>query len=68
MDDLIYFGFADGASWHTQNLASAAWVIYYPSGQLMVSRGVCIGSVSNNITEYTAIVNLLSEAISYGID
>ena len=68
MDDLIYFEFIDGASWHTRNLASAAWVIYYPSGQLMVSKGVCIGPASNNIVEYTAILNLLSEAISYGID
>jgi len=32
MDDLIYFGFVDGASQHTQNLAYVAWVIYYPSG------------------------------------
>ena len=68
MDDLIYFGFADGASRHTRNLASAALGIYYPSGQLMVSRGVCIGPTSNNIAQYTTIINLLSEAISYGID
>ena len=45
-----------------------AWVIYYPSGQLMVSRGVCIGPASNNIAEYTVVLNLLFEAISYGID
>jgi len=34
----------------------------------MVSRGVCIGPTSNNIVEYTVVLNLLSEAISYGID
>ena len=34
----------------------------------MVSRGVYIGSASNNIVEYTSIINVLSEAISYGID
>ena len=68
MDDLVFFGFADGASRHTRNLASAAWVLYYPTGQLMVSRGVCIGPASNNMAEYTAVINLLSEAISHGID
>lgn len=34
----------------------------------MVSRGVCISPASNNIAEYTAIINLLSEAISLDID
>lgn len=68
MGDLIYFGFADGGSQHTQNLSSVAWVIYYPSGQLMVSRGVCIGPALNNITEYTVVLNLLSKEISYGTD
>jgi len=68
MDDLIYFGFTDSASQHTQNLTSVAWVIYYPTSQLMVSRGVCISPASNNMAKYTAVINLLSEAISYGID
>ena len=68
MDDLVYFGFADGASWHTRNLASAPWVLYYPTGHLMVSRGVCIGPTLNNMTEYTTVINLLSEAISHEID
>ena len=30
-----YIGFADGASHHTCNLASTAWVIYSFSGQLV---------------------------------
>ena len=68
MDDLIYLGFADGASRHTRNLASMAWVIYYPSSQLIVLRGVCIGPTSNNISEYIVVINLLSEAISLSID
>ena len=68
MDDLVYFGFADGASRHTWNLTSTAWVLYYPTGQLMVSRGVCIGLTSKNMVEYTAVINLLFEAISHEID
>ena len=67
MDDMILFGFTDGASQHTRNLASTAWVIYYPSCQLLVSRGICIGLASNNVAEYTVVVNLLSEAISLGV-
>ena len=33
MESFSYIGFADGASHHTQNSASAAWVIYTPTGQ-----------------------------------
>ena len=65
---MSHLSFADGASRHTRNLASVAWVLHYPSGQLLVSRGVCIGPASNNIAEYTAVVYLLSEAISLGVD
>ena len=68
LDDMSHFGFADGASRHTRNLASAAWVLHYPSSQLLVSRGVCIGPASNNIAEYTAVIYLLSDAISLGVD
>ena len=65
---MSHFGFVDGASRHTRNLASTAWVLYYPFGQMLVSRGVCIGLASNNIAEYTAVIYLLSEAISSGVD
>ena len=63
-----HYGFADGASRHTRNLDSAAWVLHYPSDQLLVSRGVCIGPASNNVAEYTAVIYLLLEAISLGVD
>ena len=43
-------------------------MLHHPSGQLLVSRGVCIGPASNNIAEYTAVMYLLSEAISLGVD
>ena len=68
LDVMSHFGFTDGASRHTRNLASAAWVLHHPSGQLLVSRGVCIGPASSNIAEYTAVVNLLSKAIYLGVD
>lgn len=34
----------------------------------MVSRGVCISPASNNIVEYTIVINSLSEVISLDID
>ena len=66
-DSPIFIGFADGASRHTRNLASAAWVIFSLSGQLVASRGACLGSTTNNIAEYSAMIELLVNAISHGI-
>ena len=65
---MSHFGFADGASRHTRNLASVAWVLYYPSIQLLVSRWVCIGAASNNVEEYTVVIYLLSKEIYSGVD
>ena len=42
MESFAYIGFADGASRHTQNLDSAAWVIYTPTGQVLSSEGICL--------------------------
>ena len=67
MSSEMYVGFADGASHHTCNLASAAWVIYSPSGQLVASGGACLGPASNNVAEYRAVIELLWDALSRGI-
>ena len=64
---VIYTGFAKGASCHTLNLASTAWVIYKPSGQLLSSGSTCLGPSTNNIVEYSSIIELLLDAISHGI-
>jgi ribonuclease HI len=64
---LPYIGFPDGASHSTQNLASAAWAIYAPTNELISLRGVCLGRATNNTAEYSAIVELLVDAISLGI-
>ena len=66
-ESVIYTGFADGASRHTLNLASAAWVIYERFGQLLSSSSTCLGPLTNNIVEYSAIIELLLDAISHGI-
>ena len=67
MDSSIYIRFTDGASCHTQHLASAAWVIYTPTGQVLSSGGICLRPSSNNVAEYSAIIELLRDAISHGI-
>jgi ribonuclease HI len=64
---LPYIGFADGASRSTRNLDSAAWAIYAPTNKLISLRGVCLGRATNNIAEYSAIIELLIDAISIGI-
>ena len=68
MSELIFYTrFADGASRHTLNLAFAAWVIYEPSGQLLSFSSTCLGPSTNNIAEYSAIIELLLDAISYRV-
>jgi ribonuclease HI len=64
---LPYIRFADGASRSTQNLASAAWAIYAPTNELISLRGVCLGRETNNIAEYSAVIELLVDAVSLGI-
>ena len=66
-ESVVYTGFVDGASRHTSNLASAAWVIYKPSSQLLSFGNTCLGPSTNNIVEYSAIIELLLDAISHGI-
>ena len=67
MESSTYIGFADGAIRHTQHSASAAWVIYTPMGQVLSSGGVCLQPSSNNVVEYSAIIELLRDAILHGI-
>ena len=63
----VFIGYADGASRHTRRLASTAWVIFTPQGQLLSSRGICLGDTTNNVTEYSAVIELLRDTLSLGI-
>jgi ribonuclease HI len=58
-ESLVYFGFVDDASHHTRHLASTAWVIYFPFNQLVSVGGVCLGVTTNNVVEYSAVVEIL---------
>lgn len=62
-----FVGFTDGASHHTQNLASVSWVIYSPTSQLVVSGGAYLGPANNSVAEYNTVIELLCDAISNGI-
>ena len=67
VDQMDFYGFTDGACYHTLNLASAAWVLYSPAHDLVSSGAVCIGLATNNIVEYEAVIGLLTEAASRDI-
>ena len=62
-----FLGFVDGSSRHTHQLASAAWVIFSPDHLVVSSGGACLGPTSNNVVEYSAIIELLQDAISHDI-
>ena len=59
-----FYGFNNGACFHTLKLALAAWVLYSLAHDLVSSGAVCIGLATNNSTEYQAVIGLLTEVIS----
>jgi ribonuclease HI len=63
----VFIGYADSASRHTRRLASATWVIFTPRGHLLSSGGICLGDTTNNVAEYSAFIELLHDALSFGI-
>ena len=62
-----YVGFANGACCSTRNISSMAWDIYAPHGDLIDLQGIFLGQTTNNIVEYSAVIELLSGAISLDI-
>lgn len=67
MSSAPYVGFGDGACRSTCNLSSVAWVIYDPRGELIDLQGVCLGHTTNNVAEYSAVIELRAEAADLGI-
>jgi ribonuclease HI len=66
-DSKVFIGYADGASRQTQRLASTAWVIFTPQGQLLSSGGICLGDTTNNVIKYSVVIEFLRDALSLGI-
>jgi ribonuclease HI len=67
MSSLPYVEFVDGASCSTQNLTFVAWEIYAPTNELISLHGVCLGHETNNIMIYSAVIELLTDVILFGI-
>jgi ribonuclease HI len=63
----VFIGFTDGTSRHTKRLASAAWVIFTPQGQLLSFGGICLGDATNNVVEYSAVIELFCDTQLHGI-
>ena len=55
-----YIRFTDGANRYTLNLASTAWVLYSPTGDLVSSRGTCLSPATKNLVEYHVVIGLLT--------
>ena len=62
-----YVSFADGASRSARNFSLPAWVIYDPAGELLDLQGICLGRTINNVTKYSVVIELLTEAIKLDI-
>ena len=62
MESSTFIGFADGASRHTQN---SAVTLKTPMGRALSSGGVCLRPSSNNVVEYSVVIELLRDAISH---
>jgi hypothetical protein len=67
VSSIPYIGFADGTSHSTQNLASTSWAIYAPTYELISLHGVFLGRATNNIVEYSAVIEFLTDVVSLGI-
>ena len=59
--------FVDGARRWSPNLASAAWVIYSPSHDLIHIDGICVGIVTNSQAKYDGVNGLLAATLQLGI-
>jgi ribonuclease HI len=63
----VYVGFAESASRHTQRFSSTSWVIFTPTIHLLSFGGVCLGEETNNVVEYSVVIELLCDVLSHGI-
>ena len=63
----VFIGYIDNAIQHTQRFASVAWVIFTPRGQLLSSGGIFLGETTHNVIEYSAVIEFLHDALSFGI-
>jgi len=44
-------------------MASSTWVIYLPKGQLVSSTGVCLDPLTDNVVEYSVVIDIFHGSI-----
>ena len=59
--------FADGAARGNPGPATAGFVLDDPTGCERVARGIALGVATNNVAEYRALVEGLTEALALGV-
>ena len=62
-----YVGFVDGACRSTWNLSFPALALFAPNGELINLQGIFLEWTTNYITEYSGVIQLLSEAVALAI-
>ena len=62
-----YIDFVNGACCSAWNISSTAWVIYSPTDELVYIHGIFLRQTMNNIQNYSTVIDLLSDAIAFGI-
>ena len=63
-----FVGYVDGASHSTHNLSCTMWAIFALNSELVRFQGIRISRSTKNIAEYSTLIELLSDAISFGIN
>ena len=59
-----FIGFMDNDNHYTLNFTSETWELYSPIGDLVSSGGTCLGSYTNNLAEYHAMIGLLMDSLA----
>ena len=67
VEQMYFYGFADGTCHHTLNIALATWVLYSPAYDLVSSGVVCIGPATKDIDKYQAVIGLLTKVSSQDV-
>ena len=59
-----YSVFVDGASHYTLNLASAGWVLYSLTNDLVSLEGTCLGPATNNLAKSHEVTGFLTKFLT----
>lgn len=63
-----YINYVDGASLSTRKISSTTWVIFSPTYELVGYGGIFLGPPTNNVMEYSAVIEIISKSTSLGIN